>query len=115
MEFGFTYQRNDGYIKLLDYGARWYDAYFEGAATANQVYHVWSYVIQGANGFVGQVVGIFGNGWHDGGFSLNRTQANWFLARAGMRVGALISRNLITPAQLGDALRYVLGANGPGG
>lgn len=25
-DFGFTGQRRDGYIKLLDYGARWYDA-----------------------------------------------------------------------------------------
>ncbi len=24
-DFGFTSQRNDGYIKLIDYGARWYD------------------------------------------------------------------------------------------
>ncbi len=26
-DFGFTSQRNDSYIKLIDYGARWYDPY----------------------------------------------------------------------------------------
>jgi hypothetical protein len=49
------------------------------------------------------VSGGYGTSWED-------YTASW----AGMQIGALITNQSITPADVGDTMRYMLGPQGPG-
>jgi hypothetical protein len=82
----------------------------------NQVFHVWPYVIAGANGPVGSVIGTLGNLYHEIYQHSNdgKSWEDYALANAGMRVGYLTYGGKISPSQFGDTLRYMLGPLGPG-
>jgi hypothetical protein len=95
----------------------------------NQPYHIWSYIAATAQPGMGtfdyaQVLGwaSLGNYVHEvveskynvvsGGYgtSWEDYTASW----AGMQIGALITNQSITPADVGDTMRYMLGPQGPG-
>ncbi len=101
--------------------------------THNQPYHVWGYIAQTATPGTpgdygaGVIVGIAGNVFHEmvqsalGDSPLGLFEQGWgtswqdyALSVAGMEIGASITSQAITPAELGDVMRYRLGPQGPG-
>ena len=93
----------------------------------NQPYHAWGYVAQTAAPgsapvySVGRLIGIFGNWVHEVGQSKIGWDGGWgtswqdyALSESAMAVGLIVSAEAITPAELGDLMRYAFGPEGPG-
>ena len=93
----------------------------------NQPYHAWGYIAQTAAPgspmayAVGRLYGIIGNIGHEYVQSKLNIDDGWgtswqdyTLSESAMAIGLLISIEVITPAELGDVMRYAFGPEGPG-